>query len=73
MIFIFSTNMCQASQQSVQNINLYRRSQISDDVPVNFSLMNWQNLYQEQLYENRELRKQLDVVESILGNISAHH
>ena len=28
--------------------------------------MNWQNLYQEQLYENRELKKQLDVVESIL-------
>ena len=28
--------------------------------------MNWQNLYQEKLYENRELKKQLDIVESIL-------
>ena len=30
--------------------------------------MNWQNLYQEQLFENRELKKQLQVVESILRN-----
>ena len=30
--------------------------------------MNWQNLYQEQLYEIRELKKQLEVVESILRN-----
>lgn len=30
--------------------------------------MNWQNLYQKQLYENRELKKQLEVVESILRN-----
>ena len=30
--------------------------------------MNWQNLYQEKLYENRELKKQLDIVESILRN-----
>ncbi len=30
--------------------------------------MNWQNLYQEKLYENRELKKQLEVVESILRN-----
>ena len=28
--------------------------------------MNWQNLYQTQLYENRELKKQLAIVESIL-------
>ena len=28
--------------------------------------MNWQNLYQQQLYENRELQKQLEIVESIL-------
>ena len=28
--------------------------------------MNWQNLYQEKLYENRELKKQLQIVESIL-------
>ena len=30
--------------------------------------MNWQNLYQIQLYENRELKKQLEVVEAILRN-----
>ena len=30
--------------------------------------MNWQYLYQKQLYENRELKKQLEVVESILRN-----
>ena len=52
----------------VQDINLYRRSQISDDVASNFQVMNWQNLYQKQLYMNQELRKQLEVVESILRN-----
>ena len=40
----------------------------SDSVPSNFQVMNWQNLYQKQLYENRELKKQLEVVESILRN-----
>ena len=30
--------------------------------------MNWQNLYQEQLYVNQELKKQLEIVESILRN-----
>ena len=30
--------------------------------------MNWQNLYQKQLYENQELKKELEVVESILRN-----
>lgn len=30
--------------------------------------MNWQNLYQEQLFANRELKKQLELVESILRN-----
>ena len=30
--------------------------------------MKWQNLYQEQLFENRELKKQLEIVESILRN-----
>ena len=30
--------------------------------------MNWQNLYQKQVYENRELKRQLEVVESILRN-----
>ena len=30
--------------------------------------MNWQNLYQKQLYENQELKKQIEVVESILRN-----
>jgi len=30
--------------------------------------MDWQNLYQKQLNENQELKKQLDIVESILRN-----
>ena len=30
--------------------------------------MNWQNLYQEKLNENQDLKKQLEVVESILRN-----
>ena len=30
--------------------------------------MNWQILYQDKLYENRELKKQLDIAESILRN-----
>ena len=34
----------------------------------NFQSMNWQNLYQLQLHENKELKKQLEVVESILRN-----
>ena len=34
----------------------------------NFQSMNWQNLYQLQLYENKELKKQLEIVESILRN-----
>ena len=25
--------------------------------------MNWQNLYQQQLYKNQELKKQLEIVE----------
>ncbi len=37
-------------------------------MPSNFQVMNWQNLYQKQLYKNRELKKQLEVVESILRN-----
>ena len=28
--------------------------------------MNWQYLYQQQLNENQELKKQLDIAESIL-------
>ena len=30
--------------------------------------MDWQCLYQKQLNENQELKKQLDIVESILRN-----
>ena len=30
--------------------------------------MNWQHLYQEQLYKNQELKKQLEIVEAILRN-----
>ena len=60
--------MYHPSQHFFKNINLYRRSQNIDGGIANFQVMNWQNLYQEQLYENRELKKQLDVVESILRN-----
>jgi len=31
-------------------------------------LMDWQYLYQKQLNENQELKKQLDIAESILRN-----
>jgi len=31
-------------------------------------LMDWQHLYQKQLNENQELKKQLDIAESILRN-----
>ena len=31
-------------------------------------LMDWQDLYQKQLNENQELKKQLDITESILRN-----
>ena len=30
--------------------------------------MDWQYLYQKQLSENQDLKKQLDIVESILRN-----
>ena len=30
--------------------------------------MDWQYLYQKQLNENQDLKKQLDIVESILRN-----
>ena len=60
--------MCLTSHLFIKDINLYRRSQIRNDVPSNFQVMNWQNLYQKQLYMNQELRKQLEVVESILRN-----
>jgi len=30
--------------------------------------MNWQYLYKKQLDENQELKKQLDIAESILRN-----
>jgi len=33
-----------------------------------FPLMNWQYLYKKQLDENQELKKQLDIAESILRN-----
>ncbi len=61
-------HMCYTSHRTNHDINLQFRSQISDDVPSNLKVMNWQNLYQKQLYENQELKKQLEVVESILRN-----
>ena len=65
---ILFDHKCQISHRTINDINLYRRSQISADVPSNFQVMNWQNLYKKQLYMNQELRKQLEVVESILRN-----
>ena len=65
---ILSDHMCCASHRTNHDINLYRRSQNSDSVSSNFQVMNWQNLYQKQLYENRDLKKQLEVVEFILRN-----
>ena len=50
----------------MHDINLLLRSQISVHVLSNFQVMNWQNLYQKQLDENQELKKQLDIAESIL-------
>ena len=58
--------MCHPSHLYIQDINLYHRSQISDTAASNFQLMNWQNLYQKELYENQKLKKQLAVAESIL-------
>ncbi len=65
---ILSDYMCRISHRTILDINLQLISQISVDVPSNFQAMNWQNLYQKQLYKNRELKKQLEVVESILRN-----
>ena len=50
------------------NIKLLHKSQINPNVLSNFQVMKWQNLYQQQLYKNRELKKQLEIVESILRN-----
>ncbi len=60
--------MCSLSLCYILNSNLYYRSQFSFYLAANFQSMNWQNLYQEQLYTNRELKRQLEVVESILRN-----
>ena len=38
----------------------------SSDPQFKLIPMNWQYLYQQQLYENRELKKELEIVESIL-------
>ena len=35
-------------------------------VNINLSLMDWQHLYQKQLDENQDLKKQLNIAESIL-------
>ena len=45
---------------------LLRRSHNSLWVLFNLSSMDWQHLYQKQLDENQELKKQLDIAESIL-------
>ena len=45
---------------------LLRRSHNPYLVLFNLSSMDWQNLYQKQLDENQDLKKQLDIAESIL-------
>ena len=45
---------------------LLRRSHNPCWILFNLSSMDWQNLYQKQLDENQDLKKQLDIAESIL-------
>ena len=70
---ILSDHKCQISHRTNHDINLYRISHYTADHKIVLMghlilVMNWQNLYQKQLYEHRELKKQLKVVESILRN-----
>ena len=58
--------MCETSHQYAKYKFLLHRSHNPLIVLINFPLMNWQNLYQKQLDENQELKKQLDITESIL-------
>jgi len=58
--------MCVASHQYAEYKFLLRRSHNPFIVLINLPLMNWQYLYQKQLDENQELKKQLDIAESIL-------
>ena len=54
------------SQQDFEYKFLLHRSHNPFIVLFNLSSMNWQYLYQKQLDENQELKKQLDIAESIL-------
>ena len=58
--------MCVLSHKNDEDKFLLHRSHNPLIILINFSLMNWQNLYQKQLDENQELKKQLDIAESIL-------
>ena len=58
--------MCVLSHQYARYTFLLHRSHNPFIVLINFSLMNWQNLYQKQLDKNQELKRQLDIAESIL-------
>ena len=58
--------MCVASHQYARYTFLLHRSHNPFIVLINLPLMNWQYLYQKQLDENQELKKQLDIAESIL-------
>ena len=55
-----------ASQQYVGYAFLLHRSHNPFIVLINLSSMNWQYLYQKQLDENQELKRQLYIAESIL-------
>ena len=58
--------MCVASHQYAEYKFLLHRSHNPFIAHINLLLMNWQYLYQKQLDENQELKKQLDITESIL-------
>ena len=58
--------MCVSSHQYAEYKFLLHRSHNPFIVLFNLSSMNWQYLYQKQLDENQELKKQLDIAESIL-------
>ena len=54
------------SQQDSEYIFLLHRSHNTFFELINLSSMDWQYLYQKQLDENQDLKKQLDIAESIL-------
>ena len=58
--------MCVTSHQYARYTILLHRSHNPFITLINLSSMNWQYLYQKQLDANQELKKQLEIAESIL-------